>query len=299
MADQTGGGMTTSIKKTRDGTILSTEERKKPTGKGTTIFPVPTNIPVGASSLLALSLEETSGTAKALRVRSTPIRLPGGPTATWTLQHLAYTTGLTRPTPDAWGETPVSADGFSILLSDPLPLATHVFRLRRIEGGITDCYTETSIMTPSRGTPFFPSSGLLTPALKPVIVSYWNDFRREKATLIEPAIEGVSGADAWAVTGGYRFYYQALNAFLLSGLVPHYDWSSLAVTNEYTAAKTSAIVLTRSDSSTVDFYDAFPSLVGATMDQVFYHLWGAAAESFTAYRDALLDALCDAMREDA
>jgi hypothetical protein len=150
--------MATDVKLSKDGTHIALSTRKtKARKKQFGVYPL-AKIPVGTSSLLELSFADLDGSGRKSLLAKAPDLLPGVEGVTrWRLEHTAYQTPE-RPDPEAWDARdlpfPKRAPGDEgpILLAvyeEALPVATHVLRLVRFEGGMTDTFPEAYIKSPS------------------------------------------------------------------------------------------------------------------------------------------------------
>jgi hypothetical protein len=107
------------------------------------VYAVP--VLVQSDSMLVLTLEVVAQTGR-MGIRITSKQgLKGGPTATWTLEHLAWQGP--RPSGPTWGAIPVTLP-VDYLLTDALPAATHAFRLVKVEAGQTSRFPEAVVLTP-------------------------------------------------------------------------------------------------------------------------------------------------------
>lgn len=139
--------MATQLQRTRVGLKLAMDVSKRPVPRPRGTYPLP-NIPVPQANLLTVALETVAETGrKGIRVTSNG-GLPGAESATWELLHFAFQTG---PVKTVWEPMPVRGP-FSILFDQAMPSATHLFTLRKTEGGQATYFPVVSIVTPSDDT---------------------------------------------------------------------------------------------------------------------------------------------------
>lgn len=158
--------MATKVEYLRNGIKIQCSTSRYPAPRPKGAWPVPA-FNSAESSLISLTLVPLEGTAIGGILVASTGSLPGGSpgisslvfspgsprTSPWTLYHRAYQgSPASLPAPVA---IPLTLDAnlqFSMMIPTPMPGATHVFWLRRVEGGRTTDFPSATISTPADPT---------------------------------------------------------------------------------------------------------------------------------------------------